>query len=296
MLKKALESINQLVLPRNIKIEILVIDNSSEFPSTSIIEEFTNKSRLKVHYFVEEKRGISAARNRLLIEALKFKASHIAMFDDDELLDPNWLISHFDCYNSNPEAIIISGPTYCEFDQEYPKYIIQNNIFRSSTTKKTGEKRNVCAAGNVFFPTTIMSESDIFLSENYNLMGGEDGDFFTKASNSGYTIIWNNEAKNKEYIDKSRANLKWIMGRYFYNGYAGCFFKFKDKKFSMKKLFYIIKTCFVLLFDIIILLPSLMFGLTMFFNVAGMISKTLGKITSALRNKPIYYYKQTTGC
>jgi hypothetical protein len=130
-------------------------------------------------------------------------------------MDENWLISHFDYYNQNPEAIIISGPTYNFFEKQYPSYIEKNNIFKASTTKKTGMKRDSCAGGTCFFPSVSQRHQYKFMIEQYVFMGGEDGDFFSKSSKSMFYDVWNNDAVNREIVNDSRGNLKWILNRYY---------------------------------------------------------------------------------
>jgi len=295
MLRKSLKSVQNLLFSEEIKIEILIIDNDADASSKYVVEEIQANFPYKINYFVEEKRGISNARNKLLKEALNLGASHIAMFDDDEILDKNWLKSHFDYYNSNDEAFIISGPTYCKFAKKYPDYIQKNNIFKSSTTKKTGLIRNICASGNVFFPIDLVSKANIFFDNSHVFMGGEDGDFFSRAAKAGFVIVWNNDAINYEIIDDSRANIKWLMNRGYYNGYSGSFLKYKNTSSHLKRLIIAGKNSLILLLDCFLLLPSLCFGLTVFFNMLGMTCKTAGKVAFIIQNKPIDYYQNICG-
>jgi len=295
MLSKSLDSAKKLVLPQNVRIELLIIDNDKNASAQKVVEGLQQSFPIKINYFVEEKRGISNARNRLLREALNLGATHIALFDDDEILDSNWLISHYDYYNQNPDALIISGPTYNIFENPVPQYIEKNNIFKSATTKKTGLVRKICASGNVFFPTTIMSEAGLYFSEDFVFMGGEDGDFFSKASKAGFEIVWNNEAINRELIGNERANIKWILDRNYYNGYSSVYLRFKKNKSFLKRIFFIAKTAVVLLFDCLIVPFSALLGLTVFFNVLGITYKTKGKLDAAIKNKPLNYYENING-
>lgn len=295
MLKKSLESLKELILPQGIKIELLIIDNDRNASAKTVIEEFQKDFPLKINYFVEENRGIANARNRLLKESLNLNASHIALFDDDEVVDRNWLGSHFDYYNQNPEAIIISGPTYNKFEKKYPKYIEKNNIFKSSTTKKTGLKRTICAAGNVFFPTTLMSKSNIYFDTRHVFMGGEDGDFFSRASKASYTIVWNNDAINYEMIGDERANLKWIFSRSYYNGYSGTLLRLRENNSIFKKLLLFIKISTIFIIDCMFTPFSLLLGLTGFFNTIAITCKTKGKLDAVLKNQPINYYESICG-
>lgn len=298
MLSRSLESAKKLILPQNVKVELLVIDNDKNASAQKVVEELQQYFPIKINYFVEEKRGISNARNRLLKESLNLGATHIALFDDDEILDSNWLISHHDYYNQNPDALIISGPTYNTFEHPVAEYIEKNNIFKSSTTKKTGQIRNICASGNVFFPTTLMSEAGLYFSDDFVFMGGEDGDFFSKASKAGFEIIWNNEAINRELIGNERANIKWILDRNYYNGYSSAYLRLnkkREKSKLTKKIFLLIKTLMAFIFDLSIIPFSLLFGSTAFFNALGITYKTKGKLDAIIKNTPLNYYENICG-
>ena len=295
MLEKALQSIDSLALLTDIKTALLVVDNDENETARSVVESFQHTSKIPVYYVVEPQRGIAFARNRVLKEAINLNASHIAFFDDDEVLEKDWLCNHINFYNNNSNVLISSGPTYSKFNANYPGYIKNNKIFKTSTTKKTGAIRNICASGNVFFPVSVAKDTDLWFDNRFVFMGGEDGDFFTRASRAGYTIVWNNDAINYELIGIQRANLKWILNRHYYNGYSGAMLKFFDKKKRISEILYVIKTLTALLICLVLLIPSLLAGLTMFFNILGLTLKNKGKIDFVLTNKPLDYYKDVNG-
>lgn len=295
MLRNSLLSINQLVIPENFKVEVLITDNDPEASARSTVDEFKEEFNGNVHYFIEPERGISNARNRVLQEAINLGASHILFFDDDELLDKNCLAEHTNFYNSNPNAYIISGPTPNIFKEKYPSYITKHMVFKQRTSKKTGQILTECAAGNVFFPVCIAKEYGLRFSEEYKYMGGEDGQFFNKAYEIGFTIVWNNNAIIYEVVPPARANISYILKKCYYNGYAGAYRKLKDNKSKFKKIIYIIKSCFVLFINILLCIPSIILGLTVFFNVMGVCFKTKGKIDSMINNTTYNFYEKIYG-
>ncbi|MBR1907373.1 glycosyltransferase family 2 protein [bacterium] len=288
-LRKSLKTYKSLIKPEHIKIDLLVVDNDKEASAYDVASEFG------AVYFVEENRGIANARNRVLKEAVNLGATHIAMFDDDGLLDENWLLNHVEFYKNN-EVNVVSGPQYVHFDKEYPKYIQENNIFKTGTTKKNGQILKSCATNNVFMQLDIVKDHKIlFNSEKYVFMGGEDGDFFSRVTDAGFTIRFNKNSIVKELIEENRANIKWILDRYYYNGYSGGYLKFGDCKDKFKKFKYLFKTAVVFGFDYAMLFPSMIFGKKAYYNMLGMTLKTKGKLEGAYFAKPLNYYEKING-
>ena len=292
ILKKSLQSVKNLKLPQDIKIELLVVDNDANGSAKNIVLSFEKDIPFQINYVIEEKRGLSNARNRLLSEAVEIGASHIALFDDDGLLDENWLFNHCEYYNNDQEAHVISGPQYIFFEDDYPQFIKQNNIFKTSTSKENGQILKSCATNNVFLPVEIMTEFNIWFDPSYVFMGGEDGDFFNRVTEAGYLIKFNKDSIVQEIISNDRANIKWILNRSYYNGFSGSLLKFKNGLNFMNKFLFFAKTVFVIIIDCLLIPLSLLGGLTLFFNVLGIATKNYGKMMGAISSKPLNYYSK----
>ena len=294
MLEKCLESISALKLPQNIKTEILVVDNDETASAKEVVEKFRNIISIPVNYFVEEKRGLSNARNRLILEAVNLGASHIAMFDDDIILPENWLVNYVDYYNGNENAVVVTAPSYAKFTQEPPKYILKNDLFKCHTTKKTGSIRDDAASGNVFFPLTLVTELKLNFNSEYIFMGGEDGRFFGEASSKGAVIVWCNDCFNYELNGSDKINIKWIINRSYYNGYSASQKKLKSKS-RLYKYVYVVKHIIPVLINFLAVPFSIILGFSFFVNMLGLSAKSCGKLTGAVNTKPLDYYKNTYG-
>ena len=55
MLSKSLESARKLLLPQNVRIELLVIDNDKNASAKTTLETLKQNFPIKINYFVEEK-------------------------------------------------------------------------------------------------------------------------------------------------------------------------------------------------------------------------------------------------
>ena len=295
ILEKTLNSIAKLHIPDGIEIKVLVVDNDADASAQAVVKQIQTDFPFEITYKVEEKRGLASARNRLLKAAINLGVSHIAILDDDDVADAEWLYNLVDLYNTQENAFIISGPEYCCFDGDFPDYLTNNNIFVKKTTKKKGEIRKVCSTHNAFFPLSIVKDNDIWFDSSFVFMGGEDGDFFYRAGKSGYTIVFNPDAIVREINGKDRVNARWILSRNFYNGYSGSYLQYKAGQKRLRRLLYLIKIFIICVLNILISPFSIIFGLTAFYNVLGLSSKNLGKLVGVIRLQPINYYEHLNG-
>lgn len=294
-LDRTIKSLLKLNYPSNIKTEIVIVDNDKDQSAQDIVKKHQTASEIQIHYTIEENPGLSNVRNKALEHSLNLNATHLAFIDDDEIADENWLINHIDFYNQNNEIYISSGPTYARFEKDYPKYITENNVFKTSTTKKNGLIRKNCASGNVFFPLNIVKDYNLRFLEEYNLLGGEDGAFFGAMSDLGFKIGWNLNAINYEMFGDERANVVWILRRKFHNGYSGSLVRFRKDKKIHKRLFYIFEKAITIVLNIILSVFSIILGKTCLLNCVGITFINFGKLMGATLLKPINYYQKREG-
>lgn len=294
MLEKCLDSVSKLNFPENIITELLIIDNDKEGSAKQTAEKYKSVLNIPVNYFIEEKRGLSNARNRLITEAVNLGATHTAMFDDDIILPENWLVNYVNYYNQNENAVIVTAASYAKFIKEPPEYILKNDLFKCHTTKKTGSVRKDAASGNVFFPLSIVTDLGLSFKSEYVLMGGEDGRFFGEASEKGAEIVWCNDCFNYELNGEDKINIRWIINRSYYNGYSAAQRKMKNKNI-ITKILYSAKQFVCLLSNAIAVPFSLAFGMTSFVNMLGFTAKSAGRTAGALKNTPLNYYNKIYG-
>ena len=76
------------------RFEIIVVDNDAEARGgATVVEELSRTFRFPLTYIVEPRRGHTYAYNRVFIGSCRAVPApdYIAVLDDDEYPDPNWL-------------------------------------------------------------------------------------------------------------------------------------------------------------------------------------------------------------
>ncbi len=86
-LAQTLEALGTLVVPRNISVEVVVIDNGSSDDTASVVDKCHLKN-MAVRYMLEPRRGQSNARNC----GIAGSTAPVILFTDDDIRpSPNWI-------------------------------------------------------------------------------------------------------------------------------------------------------------------------------------------------------------
>jgi len=85
-------------------VEVLIVDNNSTDDTANVVSAAA--TRLPVRRVVEQVQGLANARNRALAVA---RGEWIIFTDDDVLLEPDWLLSYAEAFDTFPEAGFAGG-------------------------------------------------------------------------------------------------------------------------------------------------------------------------------------------
>jgi GT2 family glycosyltransferase len=200
-----LKSIKNLKKNDDISLEILIIAN--DLINYECLKKIF-KNQLNIKLVREINKGLSFARNRALKEIRKKNYKYIVFFDDDCLVDKNWLNEMLLTFKKT-EPDIIGGPQLSKSNSIYNKLLERR--------EKHNKEVSWVSTNNVIMKSKVV-QSKINFSKKLNLIGGEDQLFFKRLSNKGFRIIWNENSKVYETINKDRENLSWFIKRNFRYG------------------------------------------------------------------------------
>lgn len=220
MLRTAIQSVGQLVLPEGFSFTLLVIDNYPSEDVRRVIQEETQTLNFPVEYVPEETRGLVYARNRVLIEAERLNIDYLAMFDDDDYLDSQWLVTMVDCMYKY-DATVVFG----RMEFKWPKSMTLEDEIRFVYDNpfgniKTGDLRARCGTGNTLFDFSFIQKHQLRFHPMFNLTGGEDSHFTESMTLLGARIIRCNEAIIYSDVVQERATEEFIWSRRYNVGYV----------------------------------------------------------------------------
>jgi GT2 family glycosyltransferase len=206
----------------NIKIKIIVVDNSENYISHKLVKKLKKSFKYKIIQLHEKRRGIVYARNKCLSEVKKINPRFISFLDDDCIVDRFWLKNVFKVIKLT-NAEIVTGPQLIlkKNSLNYSNLINYSQFFEK-TYKNNIQRVNWAASNNVFLKYNIIKKHRLIFDKNLNKFGiGEDQLFFLRLNKYGHKIYWSKTVKVFENIHEHRLNLKWLIRRSFRLGVLG---------------------------------------------------------------------------
>ncbi len=110
-----------------IDLEIVVVDNNSTDATAEVVRNYADSTDITIRYIIEQKQGLSYARNRGIREA---EGNVLAFIDDDVIVAKDWINSIFSTFQDS--AVSCAGgriyPVWLEsrpkwLNQEFHKYL-----------------------------------------------------------------------------------------------------------------------------------------------------------------------------
>lgn len=191
---------------------MIVIDNDAAGSAKPAVREFATDEKLI--YDLEHRQNISHARNKSLSHA---SADYIAIIDDDEYAEPHWLLNLYNTITSY-EADVVHGPVVPLFSTQTPAYVSKSVLFTRPHLPTGSTQAYTRYTGNVLFRRKLIEKMETPFDPRFGRTGGEDVVFFNRLKQQGCKMVWCNEAETFEIIPSERANVPWLVKRFFRNG------------------------------------------------------------------------------
>jgi len=217
-----------------------VVDNDNKQSAKNIVKEVNKKALVFISYFVEPEMNIALARNRAINEA---RGDYIVFIDDDEIPSDDWLVRLYTTCNEYA-ADAVFGPVKPHFEKEPPQWKVKAKIFcKPSINIKSGsvlhwDSTSTC---NVLLVRKTFKDNENKFNPAFGRSGGEDVDFFRRASEKGSNFIWCAEALVYETIPPERFKKSYLLNRAFLEG-ANSYRHIEDTASFKEKTYCLMKT------------------------------------------------------
>ena len=194
------------------RISVLVVDNDAEkHQGFDLCVKLGTSYRWPLHAFIEDKRGIAHARNRLVAEALKSNAQFLAMIDDDEWPQADWIAQFLHAWRRTG-AGLLQGSILFLREGQGPKPV-------PDIRHATGPVDMPQGAGNLLIHRPVLETmATPWFDPEFALTGGEDLEFFMRLKMAGCSFAWADEARAFGEVAPNRNELCWVLRRAYSNG------------------------------------------------------------------------------
>jgi succinoglycan biosynthesis protein ExoM len=200
-------------------ISVIVVDNDAEARAgAAVVEQVAATFRFPLTCIVEPRRGQTYAYNSAFVAACRATAApdYVAVLDDDEYPDPNWL-SEMIRVAGEYGADIVGGPVFPVFDN--PDHWLAQSGFYAPSRNATGPVAMIYGAGNMLIRKSVLEQYlDEPFQHVYAFTGGSDYDFFWRCRNDGRSFAWADAAQVFETTPQSRTTVGYVLRRKFRNG------------------------------------------------------------------------------
>lgn len=228
LLKKLLDSLSEQILPDNINLQVIIIDNDDLGSAKKVFLRMNNSERIKFEYGIQPIKNISLTRNAGVVKSI---GEYILFIDDDGYAEVNWVKYLLECLEEyNADAVF--GAVIPYYEQGTPSWIVGGGYFERPIEPR-GEKSRFTRTGNCIINSILVKTIDGPFDQDYGLTGGEDVNLFGKLLDKGANFISCPEAIIYDYVPKERANLKWLIRRSFRTGNTYTKRVIESSKFKM---------------------------------------------------------------
>ncbi|HET7599918.1 MAG TPA: glycosyltransferase, partial [Gemmatimonadales bacterium] len=166
-------------------------------------------------YAAEPRPGLAAVRNRLL-ELAPPGAAALALIDDDEVPEPDWLDALIAEWRRTG-AGIVAGRVEPHFPEPVPEWVRRGPFFRTAR-QLTGAPTRRGGSCNCLIDARVFRTLGLRFDESYSESGGEDTHYFWSVAAMGERVVWCDDAVVTEWIPRERATVRWLARREFREG------------------------------------------------------------------------------
>lgn len=213
-LRKLLETLMVQETEDKFTFAVIVSDNDGNRSAEPLVREFAHKG-MRIIYDVEPRRNISLNRNRTLSHV---SGDYVAMVDDDQYVSERWLLS---LYNTSVafQAEVVCGPVIPVFEQGASVLVRKSNAFGLPNLPDGFSGDFIYHTGNCFFRADLLASMKTPFDVELGRARGEDTRFFEELREQGCKMVWSHAAVCFEHFPPNRANLRWLLKRYYGIGF-----------------------------------------------------------------------------
>ena len=232
LLQKTLDSIKRLIVPYQVSLNVILVDNASTDDTQQVLKAFASdddfNKRHSVLLLEENKQGHTHARNKA-IENLD--SDLLIWTDDDVIVDAFLLQKYVEFADSNPTMAFFGGKIEPDFEERPQQWIQENweKLKGCFATRDLGDSpvdftKNCLPYGANFAIRTEVQKCfpfDAELGRRAQSVHGEDElEMMRRVLATGFEGSWVPDASVKHFIDRTRMTELYVREYFVGQGRA----------------------------------------------------------------------------
>jgi glycosyltransferase involved in cell wall biosynthesis len=199
-------------------VAVVVVDDNPDGGARPVVDEFSARFPLGIHYRHSGKQNISIARNLGLDTAAEL-GTWVAMTDDDCEPSPEWISAYLDTQRRTG-ADALTGPLVMRFPDGSPRWLTAEPFaLGENDLHDDGEKMTVAQTHNSMISAAwLRDHPDIRFEPALGRLGGEDMVFYRRNVAAGMRINYARDAVVYEVVGPQRATLRHQLRQQYWLG------------------------------------------------------------------------------
>lgn len=214
---EAIQAIGGLQQPDGAELRLVIADNDDTDTARAVVEQAAAGLPFPCLYVHAPARNISIARNACLDAASARGADWIAGLDDDETVEPRWLVELLDAARRDG-ADGAFGKVIAQYPADAPDWVSTLDFHSTHPERCPGGRPRTGNSGNVALRWQGTSWQDQRYDIARGTTGGEDTEFFLRLSAMGLSFVAAPLAVVTEPVPPTRQTLEWLSLRRFRMG------------------------------------------------------------------------------
>ena len=222
LLRKTLESIKRLIVPFQVQLRVILVDNASSDETPEALQQFSCDEKFTQRHHVlllhEPKQGHTHARNCAIAH---LDSDLLVWTDDDVSLDAFLLQRYVEFADENSQAVFFGGKIEPDFEVTPEDWITENwdQLKGCFAERDLGDEvvsfsdEKLPYGANFAIRSEVQKHFpfDVELGRRAQQVNGEDElDMMRRVLSEGYEGLWVPEARVRHFIDQSRMTELWV--------------------------------------------------------------------------------------
>jgi glycosyltransferase involved in cell wall biosynthesis len=225
MLQNLLRSYTHLRVPDDVRLHFAIVENNDRLTLQDIVEAFRRRlPQCRIQYTLETRLGIAFARNRVLDSALDAGDDLLTFADDDETVQPDWLIqllAERDAFDLD----IVGSPVRLAppaSNASFREKLVWSGMDRMNKNSEAKCLRNRnkgrldrvrIATGSWMGNLPFFCRTGLRFDNELGLAGGEDWHLWADARKLGAKTGWTPHAVAYETVPRERLSIHYQYRR-----------------------------------------------------------------------------------